>query len=697
MYWNSLRDWVQNLAGDSISEANTTNLYYIKSWILSLFNYLEADLRIKSFIKLYTLGFLLFFIFSKYIRKPKIYLLFFPITLSTIFLYLFININILHLVGNINTQKNVQKSFIDKNLNFGLNNEINLIVFIGESTSSLHASKYLEILKKSTDLNTKGKIDFLKNVYSTHVHSSPSLLRLLSFPESDDFENIIKPIVNRSSISLFNIVNKKIKKSYISSTNINGYNNLHYPIFFKDFENQKFLKDSVYKYEKKFFLNEYREIIKRNKTNNLIIFHSSVGHSPYENYIPKAYNKKNNVIINDNDIKLLGKKSNTYNDVIAYENALKYNFENLHNLILEIEPNIPSVFIYFSDHGESVYTGNGHDSSRLVHEMLRVPFFMFYNNKFIHLYKKKIIDKLDIFGDEIKTTDIFSKIIFSLYGLDAYKYNFITNENNKYEKIILRRKKKDQIEVIDLNFNKVNLPKNYKIINEKDTNIHILSTNISDKKICYHSANTIARVKRGGLVTSCLEFDLNIEQDDLYVYHPPNKNLDFTLDQLLIEAKEIKSFWIDGKNINSQNCQLLLEKLRVIKNDKVDFFIEFPTHTKPNDYKLRYCLNGFTDIGIDTSYYISNQNIDLCLKNLSEINNVCMNLMNTINEIDAAKMFNNISFDYKFSKILDFYNYKPKNLRFNTWHINFDEVKKLNFDLYNLVIPYSSNFNRNIY
>ena len=40
-----------------------------------------------------------------------------------------------------------------------------------------------------------------------------------------------------------------------------------------------------------------------------------------------------------------------------------------------------------SDHGESVYTGTGHDSSRLVHEMLRIPFLIYYSNSFIEKYE----------------------------------------------------------------------------------------------------------------------------------------------------------------------------------------------------------------------------------------------------------------------------------------------------------------------
>ena len=47
--------------------------------------------------------------------------------------------------------------------------------------------------------------------------------------------------------------------------------------------------------------------------------------------------------------------------------------------------------------------------------------------------------------------------------------------------------------------------------------------------------------------------------------------------------------------------------------------------------------------------------------------------------------------------LLEFFNYKPVNVKLNTWHIDFEEVKKLDMNKYNLIIPFSSNFNSNIF
>ena len=62
----------------------------------------------------------------------------------------------------------------------------------------------------------------------------------------------------------------------------------------------------------------------------------------------------------------------------------------------------------FSDHGESVYTNKGHDSSRFVHEMATIPFLIYFNEtakkeypilyqKYLRLSKEKIFPLLKFF------------------------------------------------------------------------------------------------------------------------------------------------------------------------------------------------------------------------------------------------------------------------------------------------------------
>ena len=86
-----------------------------------------------------------------------------------------------------------------------------------------------------------GELIYLPNVYSTHSHSTPSLLRSLSIPKNTTSNNVIKPITKRESLSIFSLLDNSIEKTYLSATGKEGYNNIHYNIFFEDFDNRKFL------------------------------------------------------------------------------------------------------------------------------------------------------------------------------------------------------------------------------------------------------------------------------------------------------------------------------------------------------------------------------------------------------------------------------------------------------------------------
>ena len=68
------------------------------------------------------------------------------------------------------------------------------------------------------------------------------------------------------------------------------------------------------------------------------------------------------------------------NEVEHYDSTISYVDFSVSNAIELINSSsAPWVFIYFSDHGESVFSNKGHDSSRFEHEMVRVPLIMFFN------------------------------------------------------------------------------------------------------------------------------------------------------------------------------------------------------------------------------------------------------------------------------------------------------------------------------
>ena len=698
LYWDSISNWIQNLAGDSISEINNFNYDYAIAWIYSIISYFKPDFKILNLVKFYFIGFTLFYLFSKINIGEKTIFKYLPLFLFATFIILFIQINVSHLIKNVNMQSTVKKNFYNQTKIYKSNKNVNVIIYIGESTTSMMAGEKILEIKQRIEKKNIGQIINFTNTYSTHTHSTPSLLRALSLPKIIDEENYLQPIIDRKSIPIFNFLENKITTSYISSTDKEGYNNIHYPIFFKNFNYVSFLNESNYEFEKEFFINEFKKVKKSKYENNLLVFHSAVGHAPYYKNVPNKYLIKNDKKFNNNYLsKIIGSKYNFKKDIHIpdYISNIEYNFDLISEILKLIDNNHPTVFIYLSDHGESVFTGHGHDSSRFVHEMLRIPFFIYFNQKYLennrNIYEKLIKDEKNIV-----TTDYLSKILLKIYNLDNYYNEYFNKKNRVFENLIFKRKVKDRIDLIDINFNKIDLPKKFNVINDRDTNLHVLSTNLDKEKICYHSSNTLARIKRGSIITNCLEFDLVIEKNNFFIYHPPKTNINFTLDELMANLNQIKSLWIDVKNLNETNCNIFSKKIISIKKD-LNIFVEFPSEIELTNNNIISCMNDLRKNNIDVSYYLPNKLIDKCLKDLKKINKNCQKLFAKINIIEKSPVINNVSFDFKFSKILEFFDYKPVDVKFNTWHIDFEDVKKLNMSQYNLIIPFTSSFNNNIF
>ena len=96
----------------------------------------------------------------------------------------------------------VEKENLSKNINYQLEEisielekptDLSVIFYIGESTSRLHWSiyKYFRSTNKNLEkFNEENRIILYDNIYSTHTHTSPSLLDTLTIKVKPNDENI---------------------------------------------------------------------------------------------------------------------------------------------------------------------------------------------------------------------------------------------------------------------------------------------------------------------------------------------------------------------------------------------------------------------------------------------------------------------------------------------------------------------------
>ena len=80
----------------------------------------------------------------------------------------------------------------------------------------------------------------------------------------------------------------------------------------------------------------------------------------------------------------------TLNNLESYDSTIRYIDHNLNYVIKNLDQyQKPAILIYFSDHGESIYTNYAHDSSRPLHEMIRIPLIIYFNEKAYDEFKDK--------------------------------------------------------------------------------------------------------------------------------------------------------------------------------------------------------------------------------------------------------------------------------------------------------------------
>jgi glucan phosphoethanolaminetransferase (alkaline phosphatase superfamily) len=116
--------------------------------------------------------------------------------------------------------------------------------------------------------------------------------------------------------------------------------------------------------------------------------HSYAGHGPYLENIPEDFRGEVDDYFTVNASKKIAETHVDVRDQVeGYDSALRYVDYKLSKIIGHIDKlKKPTVLVLFSDHGESVYTGRGHDSSRYIHEMARIPFIIYFNDAAIEKY-----------------------------------------------------------------------------------------------------------------------------------------------------------------------------------------------------------------------------------------------------------------------------------------------------------------------
>jgi glucan phosphoethanolaminetransferase (alkaline phosphatase superfamily) len=590
-----------------------------------------------------------------------------------------------------------------------------VFLYIGESTSSMNMEIYGYPRATNPMLNSLSLKDknFIKvpNVWSSHTHTIPSLLDAFSVKKEESNKDIVPTILNRSAHPLITLLKKADIDTHIVANHIHDD---FLSLIFKDSATLRLpaiSKDSLDPDKELRFDHEVLEeaLIELSAQvkfdTGLYIFHSYAGHGSYKKFIPQNFHLNVDKLLSDiSESAVMGNiPFKDIDHIESYDSAIKYIDSNIATAISFVKTiNRPMVFVYFPDHGESVYTRRGHDSSKFSLEMAQIPLIVYFNDLAIKqntLRFNKIKKRLE--SNEFATLSQIPSFLSEIMGVKIFDISknkkladCTVGSNTCQDKYLLVRQIAENKSVVRT---KVDQILNNDIIDNTDSATDhynlIRQLGIKDKKrICYHRSNSVAKAIRGLSLTNCLELDVVVNNKDIYVYHPPEENYGLSLQTILnlAEAKET-TLWLDAKNIHSnKNCQILKEQISPVAETGTKIFIEFPSLIFGSINDPEECMNSLQDLGFSVAYYIPTIASE-CAVHISKGENIsesksCIRLQEIILWAAEKGTFTDISFDYSAYEAIVRMN-RSRELKWNIWGIEPKEILELNLDEFHLIIP----------
>ncbi len=265
---------------------------------------------------------------------------------------------------------------------------LDLVVYIGESTSVMNMGLYGYGRPTTPRLSAMAAQDrqllVFEHVFATHAHTSRSLLEALSLGR--DASQRYLPITERQRISVVDVLQSAgLQPRLLSNQGQGGSWDQASSVIFRHSDNtfrSRAAPAAERPWDDEFFEDQLRKLRPVAGRSQVLFLHSYAGHGPYHKNIPERFRQPV-----DAQLQTLGQARVTREpgaslaQIEAYDAAIRYVDHSLSKTLAGFKDSPrPTVLVYFSDHGDAVYAGIGHDSARFRHEMARVPFLIYFND-----------------------------------------------------------------------------------------------------------------------------------------------------------------------------------------------------------------------------------------------------------------------------------------------------------------------------
>ena len=310
-------------------------------------------------------------------------------------------------------------------------NDTTLLVVIGESASKTHFSTYgypLKTTPVTDELVQQGSMLKFSAAYANHTYSNPTISRALT--QASNYNDL--PWT--SALSVLSLANAaKINTTWISNKLKFGPWDNVMSVIGDDAQNTIHINSKV---GENLISNRYdgalvplvEQALQQSHDNKAIFVHLQGSHVGYDARYPSDIEQ-----FDSRHASYLFGKAPTitgYNQTLVnhYDNSIYYTDTVLEQIItlLENDANKPTALLYFSDHGESVFSGNSHNAAVFDYEMAEIPMLFWANSAWQEQYQNqwRIMqgNQFNVFSND----HIFDTVA-GLLGIQS-DYNRATND-----------------------------------------------------------------------------------------------------------------------------------------------------------------------------------------------------------------------------------------------------------------------------
>lgn len=694
-FYKSILYWVQSLGEDSFVEARNFDVKSAIFWAQNFsYNMQQSTLQQIKYILLILLNSTLLSIVLYAIhRKVKTvkYIAYTSIAvLHVIFVYNIFN----SFVSAKKVTQAIAERFKPVTTSFKAHGGIDLFIYIGESTTTMNMGVYGYPLDTTPNLSSIQKIDqgllVFQNVRSTHSHTTFSLLRALSFPlevGSSPSSYGIGSILQSASLNakLYSTQPKDGSFAMLASLILGGTTVAPHPQSSASGQEPPLTA-----------MNQDDKTLQQAlQQSGVVFFHSFAGHGLYQSFTnPDLSHDVPHPDINSDGIIGLNRirKAAAINEIKEYDRTVTYIDRNISYSIKEIKNReTPAAFIYFSDHGESVYSRRSHESSVYLNEMSTTPFIVYFNEAYARAYPT-VFARYQASAKRTQQPHLLDQVtptILDVLQVQSSAPILVPNMSEERPHpypYIMERTTQSGTSRISMVYD----PDNIRSFTDArdgsaSTAISVIAQKFGDQHgICYHRSNSYAKALRAANSSNCLEVDLVVD-DQLSIHHPPLPATGFTLNHVfdIIRGRQ-KDVWIDSKNLTSAAaCNKLADFLSRRIHEARRVLVEFPDTSIEHAEELAACAHRLQSMGARTSYYLPTDSLLACAAD--KASSACDLIRDRVKQVTETGNFTDFSFDIGGYAAMTSTEGSRK-LPWNTWGITVSQFPDIRASDFNFII-----------